>query len=257
MDAWHFLRSFTQARIAQGSAGSGQRTESLMDFLIAHAEARDAVWQDWDTESFVSASKNQLGIAHPLLTQISQRSVYLQRPDLGQKLMPESLSFLHDISIDHPCDVALIVSNGLSTTAVEHHALPLLRILLDLLARDQLVSSPILVVANARVALSDEIGQALKAKVSLILIGERPGLSAADSLGAYMTLDPLVGNTNAERNCISNIREPEGLSYRQAAEKIIYLILKGLRTGTRGVALKDDFPEDQLTVQSTRGLSHR
>lgn len=251
MDAWHVLRSFTQARIAQGSAGSAQRTESLMDFLIAHAETRDAVLQDWDTASFVQATKDQLGIAHPLSTMVSQRSVYLQRPDLGQKLMPESLSFLHATSIDQACDVALIVSNGLSTPAVENHALPVLHLLLGLLARYRLISSPILVVPNARVALSDEIGQALKAKVSLILIGERPGLSAADSLGAYITLDPLVGNTNAERNCISNIREPEGLSYRHAVEKIIYLITKGLSTGTRGVALKDDSPEKQLIGRSS------
>ena len=255
MDPWHTLRAFTQARIGQGSAGSAQRTKSLIDFQVAHAEARDAVWKEWDCEHFRAQVEDQLGLALRVDSQAEVRPIYLQRPDLGRSLNHQSLDVLK-ASKAQGFDMALIVSNGLSTTAVETHALPFLKILKESLTGCGLSTSPIVLVPNGRVALSDEIGLALESRVSLILIGERPGLSSADSLGAYLTIAPAAGNTDAERNCLSNIREPDGLDYRTAADKICYLTLKGLRQGMGGVSLKDDSPDDPaLLGQSLRLLA--
>jgi len=256
MDPWHSLRAFTQARIGQGSVGSAQRTESLIDFQVAHAEARDAVWKEWDCEHFQAQVEERFGSALRADSQAEMRTLYLRRPDLGRSLNRKSLDTLKAFETQG-FDIALIVSNGLSTTAVETHALPFLKVLKESLAGCGLSTSPIVLVPNGRVALSDEIGIALKARVSLILIGERPGLSSADSLGAYLTITPAEGNTDAERNCLSNIREPDGLDYRTAADKICYLTLKGLSLGIGGVSLKDDSPDDPaLLGQSLRLLVH-
>jgi ethanolamine ammonia-lyase small subunit len=255
MDPWQQLRGFTQARIGLGSAGSSQRTTSLLDFQIAHAEARDAVWKEWNCQQFLHEAQAHQMSSLILTSQSNSRSQYLQRPDLGRKLSDEGRQTLKNLDLQNP-DVALIVSNGLSTTAVETHALPFLEILTASLRGCLLQVSPIILVPNGRVALSDEIGQQLNARVSLMLIGERPGLSAADSLGVYLTLFPTQGNTDAERNCLSNIREPNGLDYRTAADKTCYLILKGLRLGIGGVALKDDSPDDsQALGQSLKALA--
>lgn len=255
MDPWHTLRVFTQARIGQGSVGSAQRTESLIDFQVAHAEARDAVWKEWDCEQFQTQVEEQFGSAIRIDSQAESRTLYLKRPDLGRSLNSKSLEALK-VSQAQGFDIALIVSNGLSTTAVETHALPFLRVLRESLKGCSLSTSPIVLVPNGRVALSDQIGLALKSRVSLILIGERPGLSSADSLGAYLTMAPANGNTDAERNCLSNIREPDGLDYRTAADKICYLTLKGLRLGIGGVSLKDDSPDDPtLLGQALRLLA--
>ena len=256
MDSWHTLRAFTQARIGQGSAGSAQKTRSLMEFQLAHAEARDAVWKEWDFELFRMAVEKRFGSAIQLTSQAHSRALYLQRPDLGRSLNKESREALQS-SPGKGADVALIVSNGLSTTAVEAHTLKLLEALTHSLSASGLSTSPIVIVPNGRVALSDEIGAALRSRASLILIGERPGLSSADSLGAYITLTPTPGNTDAERNCLSNIREPDGLDYRTAANKICYLILKGLQQRIRGVFLKDDSPDDPLLLEESLRLIAR
>lgn len=247
MAVWDELRRYTQARIGLGSAGSAQKTESLLDFQIAHAEARDAVWKEWDTDGFIRQLQGQQIEAIGLSSQADNREIYLQRPDLGRKLHAESRDRLSSLGIEG-VDVALLVSNGLSTTAIDTHIIRFLDILIASLRRCLLTTSPVMTVPNGRVALSDEIGTLLNARVSLMLIGERPGLSAADSLGAYMTIKPLLGNTDAERNCLSNIREPNGLDYRNAADKLCYLILKGLQLGIGGVALKDDSPDDPIAL---------
>lgn len=257
MDPWHTLRAFTQARIGQGSVGSAQRTESLIDFQLAHAEARDAVWKEWDLDQFMRAAEQRGDSPILLSSQASSRVLYLQRPDLGRSLSTESLNTLEKSS-SKGFDVALILSNGLSTTAAEIHALRFLEVLTQSLETCGLSRSPVLLVPNGRVALSDEIGAALRSRVSLMLIGERPGLSAADSLGAYITIAPRIGNTDAERNCLSNIREPDGLDYETAANKICYLILKGLNQNIRGVGLKDDSPDGLLLLrESVRLLALR
>jgi ethanolamine ammonia-lyase small subunit len=255
MDNWHKLRALTKARIAQGSAGSAQRTEPLLDFQIAHAEARDAVWKEWDCHAFGKTLRKQQIDTLEIHSGATHRRLYLQRPDLGRNLDPDARKSLEPLSLTKP-DIALIVSNGLSTPAIERHATGVLVALMEAFSRCGLTASPVIAIPNGRVALSDEIGVIVKARASVILIGERPGLSTADSLGIYITLNPSPGNTDAERNCISNIHEPDGLHYAKAADKTSYLLLKGLRLGIGGVELKDDSPDDHEALRQTLKLMH-
>jgi ethanolamine ammonia-lyase small subunit len=240
-DPWHTLRCFTQARIAQGRVGCSLPTAALLDFQLAHAAARDAVLQAWDVGDFA----NQLhaaGVASwTLASRVDSRTAYLQRPDLGRCLHSGSADFLQAETLQG-CDVGIVISNGLSSTAVNNHGLPLLLAIAAALRNRGLELGRICLVPDARVAIADEIGVLLKARVSLVLIGERPGLSSADSLGAYLTFAPGIGKTDAERNCLSNIRPPEGLSYQAAAIKLAYLVSEALRRGLSGVNLKDDMP---------------
>jgi ethanolamine ammonia-lyase small subunit len=240
-DPWHRLRSFTQARIAQGHAGCSLPTTALLDFQLAHALARDAIHQPWDIERFSEAVKILDLEPLCLATPVADRVQYLQRPDLGRRLDPSSRQML--LSRDQPAvDVALIISNGLSSIAVERHGARLLQAIVAAYERLRMHCGPICLVPNARVALADEIGALLKARLSVIVVGERPGLSAADSLGVYLTYAPQVGRTDADRNCISNIRPPDGLSYEAAAAKLAYLSYEALQRNLSGVALKDEMP---------------
>jgi ethanolamine ammonia-lyase small subunit len=240
-DPWHRLRSFTQARIAQGHAGCGLPTTALLDFQLAHAFARDAIHQPWDIERFSKAVK-EMGLDPLCLgTPVTDRVQYLQRPDLGRCLDQSSRQTLLSRNLS-AVDVALIISNGLSSTAVERHGERLLQAIIAAYERISLCCGPVCLVPNARVALADEIGTLLKARLSVIVVGERPGLSAADSLGIYLTYEPQVGKTDADRNCISNVRPPDGLSYETAAAKVAYLSHEALQRGISGVALKDDMP---------------
>ena len=237
-DSWVALRRFTQARIALGRAGHAVPTRELLDFQLAHAQARDAVHFPWDIDAFAEELR---GIGEEVLvldTPVGNRSEYLRRPDLGRILTEESRTRLGNCAAGE-ADVALMVTNGLSSTAVERHGLPLLQAILNGCRVRQIRLAPVFLVANGRVALSDDIGGTLAARVALIVVGERPGLSAADSLGVYLTFAPQPGNTDAQRNCISNIRPPEGLGYEAAAAKLIYLTGEALRRGISGVALKD------------------
>lgn len=247
MDAWHSLRQFTQARIAQGRSGSSLPTAAWLEFQLAHAAARDAVLQAWDVDGFKEGIR-QAGLQFLALnTRAASRDVYLQRPDLGRCLDDDSRAALE--SSGRPTvDVALIISNGLSSTAIDRHGLALLRALVASLLKHRLSYSPVCIVPNGRVALSDEIGALLQTRLAIIVVGERPGLSAADSLGAYLTYAPQCGRTDADRNCLSNIRPPEGLGYAEAAIKLTYLASKALQGGYSGVALKDDManPNDRL-----------
>jgi ethanolamine ammonia-lyase small subunit len=241
-DPWHTLRRFTQARIAQGRSGCGLPTSALLDFQIAHAAARDAVHQPWAIDGFAKEVE-ALGLeALSLSTPVASRVRYLQRPDQG-RCLDEASRWLLKSRKAEAIDVALIISNGLSSTAVDCHGLALLKAISDTYQRSSLRLGPICLVPNGRVALSDEIGALLNARLAVIIVGERPGLSAADSLGIYLTYAPRVGNTDAERNCISNIRPPDGLSYQAAAAKLAYLSQEALRRGISGVHLKDDMPK--------------
>jgi len=238
-DSWVTLRRFTQARIALGRAGHALPTRELLDFQLAHARARDAVHFPWATEAFAEQLR-ALGEEVLILdTAVANRSEYLRRPDLGRILSQESRSRLRNYNVAD-ADVALIVSNGLSSTAVEQHGLPLLQAILNGYRARQIRVTPVCLVANSRVALSDEIGSLLGARVAVIIVGERPGLSAANSLGIYLTFAPQAGNSDAQRNCISNIRPPEGLGYEAAAAKLLYLTREAIRRAVSGVALKDE-----------------
>lgn len=238
-DAWIALRRFTRARIALGRAGHALPTEALLDFQLAHAKARDAVHFPWDTGLFAQGVQSLGAEVVALETPVASRSEYLRRPDLGRILTEDSRARLLEFDAG-PVDVALIVSNGLSSTAIERHGVPLLEAILKGYRSRNFRLAPISLVANGRVALADDIGSALAARVAVIVVGERPGLSAADSLGIHLTFGPQRGNTDAQRNCISNIRPPDGLSYGEAAEKLLYLTGEAIRCGISGVALKDE-----------------
>ena len=244
-DPWHDLRRFTQARIAQGRSGCSLPTAALLDFQLAHAAARDAVHQAWDAPAF-AGQLNSLGLDSLLLnTTVEHRSEYLQRPDKGRCLHAASREALSSLS-GPAVDVVFIVSNGLSSTAVDQHGFGLMQAVTAAFADTALRLGPVCLLNNARVAVADEIGALLQARLAVIILGERPGLSAADSLGVYLTYRPQVGNTDAERNCISNIRPPEGLAYTAAAAKLLYLSTMALQRGLSGVALKDDMPNHDL-----------
>jgi ethanolamine ammonia-lyase small subunit len=238
-DSWIALRRFTEARIALGRAGHAVPTQALLDFQLAHAQARDAVHFAWNIDAFAEQVR---GLGEEVLildTPVGSRDEYLRRPDLGRVLTEGSRSRLRNFNAGE-ADVALIVTNGLSSTAVERHGIPLLQAIVNGCRTRQFRIAPVSLVTNGRVALSDDIGSILAARVAVIVVGERPGLSAADSLGVYLTYAPQPGNTDAERNCISNIRPPEGLSYEAAAAKLLYLTEEAMRRGISGVALKDE-----------------
>ena len=245
-DPWIALRRFTQARIALGRAGHAVPTQALLDFQLAHAQARDAVQLPWNIDAFAGQLRDIGEETLILQTPVSNRSEYLRRPDFGRVLTEESRIRLRNLKASG-VDVALIVSNGLSSTAVERRGIALLQTILEGLRVRQFRIAPICLVANGRVALLDDIGSVLDARVAVIVIGERPGLSAADSLGVYLSYAPKKGNTDAERNCISNIHPPEGLSYESATRKLLYLIEESIRRGFSGVALKDEM--DGLLVE--------
>ncbi|MEY4576692.1 MAG: hypothetical protein RL701_1395 [Pseudomonadota bacterium] len=239
-EAWQALRKVTQARIGLPRAGSAVATRALLDFQRAHALARDAVWRPWavqDSEAELRAHGIET-LHAPSLAR--DRATFLKRPDLGRSLDPSALPQLRAARREPAFDVALILSDGLSATAVHEHGVPTLLAILDSLRAATLSCAPIVLAEHGRVALSDDIGEALAARVAVIVLGERPGLSAADSLGLYMTFGPKRGNTDAQRNCISNVRAPNGLDPQLAAARLTALLRRSLALGQSGVALKDD-----------------
>jgi ethanolamine ammonia-lyase small subunit len=232
------LREFTPARVGLGRAGASMPTEALLGFMLDHARARDAVHATFDIAGLV-AGLSGLGIQPVEVgSQARSRRDYLRRPDLGRMLDPASKLALESRS-GAPCQLAIAIGDGLSPTAVNVHAVELVRHLIPQLAADGIEVGATVVASGARVALGDEIGAILAARMLVMLIGERPGLSAPDSLGAYLTFAPRIGLTDAERNCISNIHGA-GLSYQEAAFRIGWLVREGLVRQITGVALKDE-----------------
>jgi len=234
---WADLRRFTPARVALGRAGNGLPTSAHLEFQAAHAAARDAVHADLDTAA-LQAQLAEAGLASIAVHSAApDRRTYLLRPDLGRRLCDTDRLML--AGLPRPGSMLFLVCDGLSATAVQRHAVPLLR---GVLPRLEAVSTaPIVVARQGRVALGDDIGEVLGAEAVAVLIGERPGLSAADSLGVYLTWQPRRGRTDAERNCISNIRS-EGLSPEAAADKLLWLIGAMRRLRLTGVGLKDEQP---------------
>jgi ethanolamine ammonia-lyase small subunit len=229
------LRHLTPARVGLGRAGASLPTQALLEFTLDHARARDAVHAAFDTAAIV-AGLDALGLPAVQVSSHAQtRKDYLRRPDLGRKLDPASLEALD--SCYRPCDLAIVIGDGLSPSAVNVHAVELIRSFVPRLGAIEL--GPIIVASGARVALGDEIGALLGARMAVMLIGERPGLSAPHSLGAYLTFAPKAGCTDAMRNCVSNVHS-SGLSYDEAAFKIAWLVREGLARGVTGVALKDE-----------------
>jgi len=232
------LRDLTPARVGLGRAGAGLPTEALLAFTLDHARARDAVHAAFDIAELISGLC-ELGLSPLQLSSRAQtRHDYLRRPDLGRMLDPESQRLLKD-SRRGAGEIAIVIGDGLSPTAVNSHAVEFLRNLVPRLAGDRIAIGHAVVASGARVALGDEIGEILAARMMIMLIGERPGLSAPDSLGVYLTFAPRIGCTDAARNCVSNIRGA-GLSCDQAAFKVAWLIREGLKRHVTGVALKDE-----------------
>ncbi|HCE7278319.1 TPA: ethanolamine ammonia-lyase subunit EutC [Pseudomonas aeruginosa] len=250
---WLPLRQLTPARIALGRTGTSLPTRPQLDFQCAHAQARDAVHLPFD-HAAISDGLRQRGRDSLLLhSAAADRHVYLQRPDLGRRLDEASVQRLreHAAGYDGQIDLAIVVADGLSALAVQRHTLPFLERLEEQALAEGWSLSPVVLVEQGRVAVADEIGELLRAKMSVILIGERPGLSSPDSLGLYFTWAPRVGLTDAYRNCISNVRL-EGLSYGMAAHRLLYLMREACRRQLSGVNLKDEAEVQALEGEAPR-----
>jgi len=247
------LRNLTPARVGLGRAGASMPTEALLEFTLDHARARDAVHAAFDVPAMIFGL-NDLGLeALDVSSRARHRKDYLRRPDLGRMLDPASQHLLASHK-GSSCQLAIVVGDGLSPTAVNAHAIELVRNLIPRLAVDRIEIGHAVVASGARVALGDEIGAILGARMIVMLIGERPGLSAPDSLGAYLTFAPRAGLTDAERNCVSNIHG-SGLGYDEAAFRIAWLIREGLAREITGVALKDESgagASQRITTNSSR-----
>jgi ethanolamine ammonia-lyase small subunit len=237
-DPWAILSSRTPARIAIGRSGASLPTREVLSFALAHAKARDAVHARLDRVA-LAARLQALGLATvEVESRAVDRATYLRRPDLGRRLDAASRDRLAAIAEGRHCDFTLLIGEGLSATAAAAHAPRLVGCLLPHLGRLGVTVGPVAIAEGARVALGDEVGELLNARLLAVLIGERPGLSAADSLGVYVTYAPRPGRTDAERNCISNIR-PGGLAPEPAAANLAWIIEAALALQTTGVALKD------------------
>jgi ethanolamine ammonia-lyase small subunit len=242
------LRQLTPARVGLGRAGASLPTEALLEFTRDHARARDAVHANFDVPAVVCGLQG-LGLEALAVSSCAiDRTDYLKRPDRGRKLDPLSQDLLAGRH-GHPCDCAFVIGDGLSPSAVNSHAIDLVRNLLPRLASAGIAIGPAVVATGARVALGDQIGAMVDARMIAMLIGERPGLSVPGSLGAYLTFAPKPGLTDADRNCVSNIHAA-GLRTEEAAFKIAWLIREGLARQISGVALKDE-----SSVQPTSRLT--
>ena len=235
-DPWAKLARWTAARIALGRTGASLPTREVLAFALAHARARDAVHAQFDP-GVITRGLACLGIdTIEVASDAIDRALYLRRPDCGRRLSRASRDALSGRGT--PVDLALVVGDGLSATAVHAHAIPLIAAFQPHATHENLSLAPVVLARGARVALGDEIGALLQARAVAVLIGERPGLSSSDSLGVYLTFGPRHGRSDAERNCISNIRA-EGLSYEIAAFKLVWLVREALRLSHTGFRLKD------------------
>ncbi len=236
-DPYRSLRQVTSARIALGRAGCSLPTQAWLDFQSAHAAARDAVHQPFDSESLLARLEASGTSAMCLASRAADRSTYLKRPDLGRRLSQPARETLEKSASPGGCDLVVVVSDGLSAQAAVEQAPPLLGHLIPRLQGWSL--APLVIIPFGRVAIQDEIGQLLGARMALMLLGERPGLGSANSLGAYLTFGPRLGRTDAERNCVSNIRS-QGQAADRAADTIVYLLASARTLGLSGVGLKDN-----------------
>jgi ethanolamine ammonia-lyase small subunit len=229
------LRDFTMARVSLGKAGDALPTEVLLEIRRGRAVAGDAVHEALDVAGLVQECAHRMWPCITVRSAARDRAEYLRRPDLGRTLHQDSRAALDA----GPFDLAIIVADGLSALAVHRHAIAVLDHLVAPLRDAALSIAPLVLVEQGRVAIGDDIATLLKAQLSIILIGERPGLSSPASLGAYLTWSPARGKTDAERNCVSNIR-PEGLPYDRAADRLFALISESRRRRLSGIALKED-----------------
>jgi len=251
-NSWGELRQFTAARIALGRTGNSLPTKELLKFGLAHAQARDAVHLPFCAENLSTDLEAQGFITFHAYSAAPDRETYLRRPDLGRQLAPESRQCLQHQTTAAPVELVIVVGDGLSSTAIHRNTVPFLLELRPRLEALGINIGPVVLTKQARVAIGDDVAEALNAKAVVVLIGERPGLSSPDSLGVYLTWAPRVGLLDSERNCISNVR-PEGLNYPEAAHKLGWLLAEAFQRKLSGVALKDesDNAEDILLTSKT------
>ncbi len=234
---WSELKQYTAARISLGRAGAGLPTDAYLQFKLSHALAKDAVWLPFDKYKLADEFEAK-GLPTLFVESLAgSKEEYLTRPDLGRKLGVTSAMRLEQANLP-AADVLLVVADGLSSVAMHNHALPFVEHFLPYMQTLGKTVYPIVIAERSRVALADEVARLLKASVVVILIGERPGLSSPDSMGAYLSWKPSVGCPDSERNCVSNIR-PEGLTYDKAAFKLAWLIEQAFDMQRTGIALKD------------------
>lgn len=251
-DPWQALRALTPARIALGRSGAALPTAELLRFGLDHARARDAVQQALAVDR-LAADLAAAGFASRCVHSLAaDRRDYLLRPDLGRRLRPADADTLR-ATAPAACELCWVLADGLSAAAVQHHALPLLQAFFAATG-ERYAGSALVIAELGRVALGDAIGACLAARAVVVLIGERPGLSSPDSLGIYLTLDPRVGRTDAERNCLSNVR-PAGLPPAEAARRLAWLVDAAFRLGASGVALKDQSDLAGATMASIASAS--
>lgn len=248
-DSWHSLRSLTSARIAQGRSGGSLPTAPMLAFELAHARARDAVHLPFDAQALAKAAPSGIEVIH-VHSAAPTRAVYLHRPDLGRHLDSISRTRLKALSgANPPPDIVFVIADGLSALAADRHALAVFTLAYRALRALGWRIAPLVTGEQTRVAIGDEIGELVGASLVAILIGERPGLSAADSLGIYLTYAPRPGRNDAERNCVSNIHPDGGLGYAQAVHKLVWLSCKARTRQLTGVLLKDDSEDYPPQIQ--------
>jgi ethanolamine ammonia-lyase small subunit len=235
-DPWSSLKAYTAARIALGSAGVAIPLTETLRFKMDHAHARDAVQSQLEVEVLQQELSFSGLPIHLISSKAQDRKEYLQRPDLGRSISDASLELLKGIQ-NGETDIAIIIADGLSAAAIQKHAAPLLRVLIPLVSERGWSLAPLTIVLQGRVAIGDDVGAALKAKMTIMLIGERPGLSSPDSMGAYLTYGPSAGLKNNNRNCVSNIR-PKGLPYLAATDILMRLLRTSFALKISGVELK-------------------
>jgi ethanolamine ammonia-lyase small subunit len=246
---WSALRQFTAARIGLPRTGASLATAPLLEFKLAHARARDAVHAPLD-ETRLIEDLARLGTGTLAMTSAAQdRQHFLMRPDLGRRLGSGAEDALRAASGDY--DLAFVVSDGLSARAAQDHATPVLTAVVETLRQEQWRIAPVVLVRHGRVAVGDAVAAALNAACVAILIGERPGLTAPDSMGAYLTWRPTIRATDADRNCVSNIR-PDGIGYAEASFRLTYLLRSMRAQGFSGVRLKDESGGRAATIQTRR-----
>ncbi|GAB3720670.1 ethanolamine ammonia-lyase subunit EutC [Spirosoma lituiforme] len=237
-DEWEPLKAYTRARIALGKTGVSVPLQASLHFRLAHAHAKDAVYSQLDLGDLQTSLADAGLPVHILQSRAESRDTYLQRPDYGRLLDDRSIDYLQQLN-NPPADVCLIIADGLSATAIMKNAGPVISLLARKLQQAGYSLTPLFVVEQGRVAITDAIGEMLRPRLAVVFIGERPGLSSFDSMGAYITYAPQSGLTDERRNCISNIRE-QGLSPEMAVDKLLYLIQSAFRLQLTGVALKDN-----------------
>lgn len=242
------LKAFTNARIALGNTAGRLLLPDVLNLQLAHALAKDALQIKLDTEAFEQKSKNFNFPFYIVESQASTFDLYLKRPDLGRKLSEQSIETLRE-STAHKTDILLIISDGLSAGAVNTYAFLVLEQFVQQI--NTIYNLAIVLVKRGRVAISDQIGELFNAKLAVIMLGERPGLSNPESLGVYLTYKPKVGNTDDQRNCISNI-QANGLTVNQAVQQLLYLCNEALAHQYSGVNLKLtlDFPAKELQTNN-------